>query len=111
MLKLFRNLTKFETGLWLSSVIVITASFIISQGGDALTLIASLIGVTALIFVAKGYVFGQILVVVFSLFYGVISFFFHYCHPSIPYWSTFSAVSSSTGTITSSFSQPPFMAA
>lgn len=85
MIKLFRSLTKFETGLWLSSVIVITASFIISQGGDMLTLIASLIGVTALIFVAKGYVFGQILVVIFSLFYGVISFFFHYYGEMITY--------------------------
>ena len=85
MIKLFRSLTKFETGLWLSSVTVITASFIISQGGDVLTLIASLIGVTALIFIAKGYVFGQILVVIFSLFYGVISFFFHYYGEMITY--------------------------
>ncbi len=85
MIKLFRSLTKFETGLWLSSVIVITISFAVSGSGNILTLIASLIGVTALIFVAKGYVCGQILVVIFSLFYGVISFFFHYYGEMITY--------------------------
>lgn len=74
----FSDLTKFELGLWIASMIVVTLSFLSSKGGDYLTLIASLIGVTALIFVAKGYVAGQILTVVFALFYGIISFCFRY---------------------------------
>lgn len=85
VLELFKSLTRFERGLWGTSVLVIVLSFLISGGGDYLTIIASLIGVTALIFVAKGYVAGQVLVVVFSLFYGVISFFFQYYGEMITY--------------------------
>ena len=50
-----------------------------------LTLIASLIGVTALIFVAKGDVTGQVLTVVFSVLYSVISFEFTYYGEMITY--------------------------
>ncbi len=81
----FRSLSKFEWCLWLSSAVVVTASFLFSPSADALTLLASLIGVTALIFVAKGYVVGQILTVVFALVYGVISFCFRYYGEMITY--------------------------
>lgn len=81
----FKDLTKFEFGLWLTSVIVITFSFALSKGEDILTLISSLIGVTALIFVAKGYVLGQLLSVAFSVFYGIISFYFKYYGETITY--------------------------
>ena len=81
----FRSLSKFERILWISSVIVVTMSFILSPEPDYLTLTASLIGVTALIFVAKGYVVGQVLTVVFSVFYGIISFYFRYYGEMITY--------------------------
>lgn len=66
-------------------MLVVGSSYALAGGGDPLTVIASLIGVTALIFVAKGFILGQILSVVFSLFYGVISFFFHYYGEMITY--------------------------
>ena len=81
----FHDLTVFERILWLVSATVIIVSFAVSGGGDVLTLIASLIGVTALIFVAKGYVLGQVLTVVFAVFYGIISFFFSYYGEMITY--------------------------
>ncbi len=81
----FKDLTKFEFGLWLTSVIVITISFILSKGDDVLTIISSLIGVTALIFVAKGYVLGQLLSVAFSVIYGIISFYYKYYGETITY--------------------------
>lgn len=81
----FSDLTKFELALWLTSVISITASFILSGSEDVLTVITSLIGVTALIFIAKGYVIGQVLLIVFSVFYGIISFFFSYYGEMITY--------------------------
>ena len=81
----FHSLTKFERGLWLTSVAVTLLSFFLSGGKDFLNLIASLIGVTALIFVAKGYVLGQLLTVVFALFYGIISFYFKYYGELITY--------------------------
>lgn len=81
----FKDLTKFELSLWLTSIIVIIVSFAISGGDDILTIIASIIGVTALIFVAKGYVIGQVLTVVFAVFYGIISYFFRYYGEMITY--------------------------
>lgn len=85
ILRLFCSLSIFERVLWLSSVIVVTVSFLCVPEKDYLTLIASLIGVSALIFVAKGYVIGQILCVVFAVFYGIISFHFRYYGEMITY--------------------------
>lgn len=85
----FKTLTKFEKGLWLTSLAVTILSYLLSYlfsgGGDLLNLIASLIGVTALIFVAKGLVLGQLLTVVFSVFYGIISVLFAYYGEMITY--------------------------
>ena len=84
-MKYFKDLTKFELGLWLVSTIVVSLSFILAPNKDLLSLMASLVGVTALIFVAKGYVIGQILCVVFAVFYGIISLFFKYYGEAITY--------------------------
>ncbi len=85
----FKSLTKFERGLWLTSLTVTLLSYLLSYlfsgNGDLLNLIASLIGVTALIFVAKGHVLGQLLTVVFSVFYGIISVLFTYYGEMITY--------------------------
>ncbi len=81
----FKDLTRFEWMLWLTSMVTVTGSFLLLSSHDYLTLIASLIGVTALIFVAKGYVLGQILTVVFAVFYGIISFYFKYYGEMITY--------------------------
>ncbi len=85
----FQTLTKFEQGLWLTSLAVTVLSYILSYlfsgSGDLLNLFASLIGVTALIFVAKGHVLGQLLTVVFSVFYGIISVLFAYYGEMITY--------------------------
>lgn len=81
----FSELDRFEWILWISSIITIAASFLIGGGGNYLTLIASLIGATALIFVAKGRVFGQVMTVVFAVFYAVISWHFRYYGEMITY--------------------------
>lgn len=81
----FSDLTRFELALWLSSLLVIILSFAFLKENNVLTLIASLIGVTALIFVAKGRVAGQVLTVVFAVFYGIISFCFRYYGEMITY--------------------------
>lgn len=74
----FKDLSIFERILWIVSIVIVALSFLLSPEKDYLTLCASLIGVTALIFVAKGYVIGQVLCVVFAVFYGIISFIFKY---------------------------------
>lgn len=85
----FFLMNKFEYILWISSLIIVTASyllsFILSGNMDVMTLVASLIGVTALIFVAKGMVIGQILTIVFAVFYGIISYEIRYYGEMITY--------------------------
>ena len=68
------SLTKFERALWLVSSLIITVSFLFGTDKNPLTLIVSLIGVTSLIFIAKGNVWGQILMIIFSIIYGYISY-------------------------------------
>ncbi|MBP3330063.1 MAG: nicotinamide mononucleotide transporter [Clostridia bacterium] len=79
------KLTKFEKCLWIVSVIVVTGSFFAFKSTDYLTLIASLIGVTSLIFLAKGHAIGQILIIIFSVFYGIISMKVKYYGEMITY--------------------------
>lgn len=80
----FKRLSKFEWILWLTSVTVTIASYLVN-GDGALNLIASLIGATALIFVAKGLVIGQALCIIFATLYGYISFECRYFGEMITY--------------------------
>ena len=75
----------FEITLWTISVLLIVVSFFIFDRENYLTLVASVIGVTSLIFNAKGNPFGQFLMVLFSLLYGIISFTFSYYGEMITY--------------------------
>lgn len=75
----------FEIGLWAVSVMLIAGSFAAFDRENHLTLLASLIGVTSLIFNAKGNPFGQLLMVIFSLLYGVISYTFSYYGEMVTY--------------------------
>jgi len=77
--------TRAEMGLWGSSVVWIVLSFAVFDRENYLTLMASLIGVTSIIFSAKGNAFGQILMIIFSLLYGVISYTFAYYGEMITY--------------------------
>ncbi|KAF0092564.1 MAG: nicotinamide mononucleotide transporter PnuC [Fusobacteria bacterium] len=81
----FKGLSRFEWLLWSFSIVIVSGSFILSGGFFLLSLIASLVGVTALIFVAKGDVWGQLLTVFFSLLYAVVSFKFRYYGEMITY--------------------------
>ena len=77
--------TKIEWILWGTSVLLILISFLLFDRGSWLTLSASLIGVTSLIFCAKGNPWGQILMILFSLLYGAISFSFSYYGEMLTY--------------------------
>ncbi|MBQ4153704.1 MAG: nicotinamide mononucleotide transporter [Clostridia bacterium] len=85
LFKSLKALSRFELLLWILSLITVSISFLALKDPDYLTLVASLTGVTALIFVAKGYVLGQVLTVIFALFYGIISFKFKYYGEMITY--------------------------
>lgn len=71
---LYHYFTKGEIVLWCTSVTFIFLSFFLLDKENFLTLTASLIGVTSLILNAKGNPAGQLLMVIFSVLYGIISF-------------------------------------
>ena len=81
----FKSLNVFEWVLWSVSMLSIVVSAVVSGKSSLLETIASLVGVTALIFVAKGLVIGQALTVVFSFLYGIVSLQFHYWGEMITY--------------------------
>ena len=85
MKKLLSYFSRLEITLWISSVAFIFVSFLLFDRTNHLTLIASLIGVTSLIFNAKGNPIGQLLMVAFSLLYGIISYTFAYYGEMITY--------------------------
>lgn len=85
MKKVLHYFTVGELILWLSSLTVITASFFVFDGSNYLSLTASLIGVTSLIFNAKGNPVGQFLMVIFGIMYGIISYTFDYYGEMITY--------------------------
>ena len=85
MLGIKNYFSKQEKLLWVSSVLLIVLSFCAFDRTNYLTLCASLIGVTSLIFNAKGNPFGQFLMIIFSLLYGIISYTFAYFGEMITY--------------------------
>ena len=74
-----------EKGLWSTSALLIILAFFLFDRKNLLNLCASLVGVTSLIFNAKGNPVGQVLMVLFSLMYGVISWSFRYYGEMITY--------------------------
>ena len=85
MKKLTNYFSKGELILWSGSAGLILLSFFLFDRVNFMTLAASLIGTTSLIFNAKGNPIGQALMIVFSLLYGVISYTFSYFGEMITY--------------------------
>lgn len=85
MKSLLKSLTVVEWLIWTVSAAAITASFFIFENDRYHYLVGAVIGVTALVFVSKGNPLGQLLTVVFSVFYGVISYSFGYYGEMITY--------------------------
>lgn len=85
MHRLIHYFTKAERILWALSVSAVIAVFVLFDRGNGLALIASLIGVTSLLFNAKGNPVGQLLMIVFSALYGYISYTFCYFGEMVTY--------------------------
>ena len=77
--------SKTEIVIWISSIVLIVGSFVLFEDDGYLTMIASIIGATAILFNAKGNPVGMALMIVFSLFYGYISWSFSYYGEMITY--------------------------
>lgn len=85
MKKLFPPFGKTDWIIWGVSVLAVILSYLAFPQENPVSMIGSLIGVTALVFVAKGAVFGQFLLVIFCLFYGIQSIFFRYYGETLTY--------------------------
>lgn len=81
----FAGLKKREWALWLISLAVVLTTNLLSGDVHPATAASTLVGVTALIFLARGDVWGQILTVVFSILYAVTSWQFRYWGEMITY--------------------------
>ena len=77
-IKSIKNLTLTEKIIWISSLIVIFVSSVALPDSDWLSVITSLIGATALIFVGKGDPIGQLICIFFALCYAAVSLKFRY---------------------------------
>lgn len=80
-----KGFSKSDFFLWGGSAALILAAFLAFDRKNFLSPISSVIGVTSLIFIAKGNPLGQALTVIFSVFYGIISFSFSYYGEMITY--------------------------
>ena len=85
MKRLINYFSIFEWCLYLISLLVIIVRFIVFKNDNYFYLAGSIIGVTALIFLSKGHVLGQIITVIFSVFYGIVSLSFKYYGEMITY--------------------------
>ena len=85
MKKILSYFSKLEIVIWISSISIILLSFLAFDKANYLTLLASLVGVTSLIFSAKGNPIGQLLMIIFSILYGIISYTFAYYGEMITY--------------------------
>lgn len=85
MAKYFKGFSRTEKLLWLFSELAIIVSFFIFDRENYLNLIATFLGVTALIYCAKGNPIGQMLMIIFGTVYAIISFGFGYYGEMITY--------------------------
>ena len=83
--KIFGYFSVLEILLWACSVTFILLSFFLFDRKSYPKLAVSLIGTTSLIFCAKGNPIGQVLMILFGSFYGMISFGFAYYGEMITY--------------------------
>ena len=78
MKKIIKYFNKTEWIIYLGSIALITILFLIFKNRNFLYLIGAVIGVSSLIFDAKGNVFGQFLGLIFDILYAIISYKFGY---------------------------------
>ena len=81
----FRDLQLKEWILYSISLIVVVGTNFFAAKIDVLNMVATIFGVTALIFIAKGNVFGQVLAVIFGALYAVSALDNRYYSETITY--------------------------
>lgn len=85
LFKSIQNLTKIEKTIWIGSLVVIFVSSALFPSPDWVSVVTSLIGATALIFVGKGDPIGQVISIIFATLYAAVSFHTRYYGEMITY--------------------------
>lgn len=85
MKSFFKSIKPIEWVIWSVSVVTIISCFFAFGNTQYHYLAGSLIGATALVFVSKGSPVGQVMTIIFSVFYGVIAFSCRYYGEMITY--------------------------
>lgn len=81
----FKGFTKFEWALWIGSIIAIVVAHFVAGSSDWASLAVSLVGVTSLIFAARGDPLAPVLFIVFAVIYAIKSYFVRYYGEMIIY--------------------------
>lgn len=84
-MKFLKHISPAERLIWGASAAAITVCFFAFGNTQYMYLVGSLIGTAALMLVSKGNPAGQFLTIVFSVFYGIISYSFRYYGEMITY--------------------------
>ena len=84
-MKFFKSLTVTERIIWALSSTATAVSFFAFENKNYHLLVGALIGIAALVLVSKGRPTGQVLTVVFAVFYGIVSYSYRYYGEMITY--------------------------
>ena len=82
---ILRYFTPFEWALWIGSLIGILVFSLFLGGEGIFSVLASLLGVTAVLLCAKGNPLGQALCIVFGIMYAIISYTYAYYGEMLTY--------------------------
>lgn len=85
MKNFLKSISIIEWLIWIISILSTLICFVVIKNKQYIYLVGSIIGATALILVSKGNPIGQLLTIVFSVFYGIISYSYRYYGEMITY--------------------------
>lgn len=81
----FSRMPRRDWVLWIVSLTVVIATSLMAGEVRPTTFLGTIVGVTALIFLAQGNVWGQILTIAFAILYGITSWQYRYWGEMITY--------------------------
>lgn len=82
---LFANFSKKELTAWVLSLTLIMLSQLLLGNTEWAFMVVSMVGISALIYTAKGHVMGPLIMILFSITYSLISLSFDYYGEAITY--------------------------
>jgi nicotinamide mononucleotide transporter PnuC len=72
--KILKYFTPFEWAMWLGGVAIIIIGFLLGEDKNYLSLTSSILGISCIIFNAKGNVWGQVIAIGFAVTYGALAY-------------------------------------